>query len=333
MTFLFQLLKLRDLAFELRAVGNDLFCFLLQCLPERRIFLLREHTAADRAACTRLKPLQKRGVLLITLSKRLHLCRILCQRPCVFWLVNLGRPSAQLCMKLLQLRVQFCGIWRFRRFTGKLLILLAGLHKLLLQILQIDVFKPPCLQRRDLPLQGLYLRIQFNGQLFAALPLLLRQIQLAAQVDYVLLQLPNFFTPVFEKRFRRRKLHTGEPLLRLLVELRQHISLRNGRQIPLQQLLSILAEFFDEVQGIENGEKHVPFAKHLIEICLPDGIAVVGDAHAILLSAAGQLVCFAGFICKAHCDLQVRICLIVQTVNAALPEKGKSCDGKRDRVR
>ena len=29
LTFLFQLLKLRDLAFELRAVGNDLFCFCL----------------------------------------------------------------------------------------------------------------------------------------------------------------------------------------------------------------------------------------------------------------------------------------------------------------
>ena len=126
---------------------------------------------------------------------------------------------------------------------------------------------------------------------------------------------------------------SGQPLLRLFVELRQHVGLWNGRKIPLQQLLPILAEFFNEVQRIENGEKHVPFAKHLIEICLPDGIAVVGDAHAILLSAAGQLVCFAGFICKAHCDLQVRICLIVQTVNAALPEKRKSCDGKRDRVR
>ena len=44
-------------------------------------------------------------------------------------------------------------------------------------------------------------------------------------------------------------------------------------------------------------------------------------------------MCFAGFICKAHCDLQVRICLIVQTVNAALPEKGKPRDGKRDGVR
>ena len=143
LTFLLQLLKLSDLTFQLRAVGNDLFCFLLQCLPERRIFLLREHTAADRAACTRLKPLQKRGVLLITLSKRLHLCRILCQRPCVFWLVNLGRPSAQLRMKFLQLRVQFCRIRSFRRFTGQLLILFTGLHELLLQILQIDGFKPP----------------------------------------------------------------------------------------------------------------------------------------------------------------------------------------------
>ena len=66
---------------------------------------------------------------------------------------------------------------------------------------------------------------------------------------------------------------------------------------------------------------------------MPDGIAVIGDAHAILLPAAGQLVCFSGFIHKAHRDLQVRVRLVVQPVNAALPEKGKSCDGKRNRVR
>ena len=40
-----------------------------------------------------------------------------------------------------------------------------------------------------------------------------------------------------------------------------------------------------------------------------------------------------GFIRKAHRDLQIRIRLIVQPVNAALAEKGKSCDGKRNRVR
>ena len=107
----------------------------------------------------------------------------------------------------------------------------------------------------------------------------------------------------------------------------------NGREIPLQQLLSILTEFFNEVQGIEDGEKHIPFAEHLIEIRLPNGVAVVGDAHAILLPAAGQLVRSAGIIRKAHRDLQVRIRLIVQPVNAALAEKRKSCDGKRDRVR
>ena len=80
---------------------------------------------------------------------------------------------------------------------------------------------------------------------------------------------------------------------------------------------SILTQLFDKVQGIKNGEKHIPFTEHLVEIRLPDGIAVVGDAHAILLPAAGQLVCFSGFIRKAHCDLQVRIRLIVQSVDTA----------------
>ena len=103
--------------------------------------------------------------------------------------------------------------------------------------------------------------------------------------------------------------------------------------MPLQQLLSVLAEFFNEVQGIENGEKHIPFAEHLVEIRLPDGIAVVGDAHAILLPTAGQFVRSAGFVRKAHRDLQVRVRLVVQPVNAALPEKGKSCDGERNGVR
>ena len=109
-------------------------------------------------------------------------------------------------MKFLQLCVQFRGIQNLQCFAGKLLILLTGLHKLLLQILQIDVLEPPCLQRRDLPLQVLYLGSQVSGQRFAALPLLLRQIQLAAQVDCVLLQLPNFLPAILEKRLRRRKL-------------------------------------------------------------------------------------------------------------------------------
>ena len=44
-------------------------------------------------------------------------------------------------------------------------------------------------------------------------------------------------------------------------------------------------------------------------------------------------MCFSGFIRKAHRDLQVRVRLVVQTVNAALPEEGKPCDGERDGVR
>ena len=107
-------------------------------------------------------------------------------------------------MKFLQFCVQFCRIRRFRRFTGKLLVLLAGLHELLLQVLQIDIFKPPCFQRCNFTLQFLNPHSQSAGEFFAALPLLLRQIQLAAQINRILFQLPNFFAPVFEKRLGRR---------------------------------------------------------------------------------------------------------------------------------
>ena len=181
-------------------------------------------------------------------------------------------------------------------------------------------------------MQFLNLRGQSAGEFFAALPLLLRQIQLAAQINRILFQFPNFFPAILEKCLRGWELHTGQPLLRLRIELRQNVGLRNGRQIPLQQLLSILTEFFNEVQGIEDREKHIPFTEHLVEIRLPNGVAVVGDAHAILLPAAGQLMRLSGFIRKAHRDLQVRVRLVVQTVNAALAEKGKSRDGKRNRV-
>ena len=121
-------------------------------------------------------------------------------------------------MNFLQLCVQFCRIRRFRRIAGKLLILLAGLHKLLLQILQIDVFKPPCFQRCNFTLQFLNLCSQPVGQIFAALPLLLRQIQLAAQIDCVLFQFPNLLPAVLEKRLRRQQFKPGQPLLRLRIE-------------------------------------------------------------------------------------------------------------------
>ena len=137
-------------------------------------------------------------------------------------------------MNFLQLCVQFCRIRRFRRIAGKLLILLAGLHKLLLQILQIDVFKPPCFQRCNFTLQFLNPHSQSVRQFFAALPLLLRQIQLAAQIDCVLFQFPDLLPAILEKRLKRRKLHTGQSLLRLRIELSQNVGLRNGREIPRQ---------------------------------------------------------------------------------------------------
>ena len=59
---------------------------------------------------------------------------------------------------------------------------------------------------------------QFNGQLFAALPLLLCQIQFAAQVNRILFQLPDLLPAILEKRLRRQQFEPGQPLLRLLIE-------------------------------------------------------------------------------------------------------------------
>ena len=121
-------------------------------------------------------------------------------------------------MKFLQLRVQIRGIRRFQCFAGKLLILFAGLHKLLLQVLQIDILESLCFQRCNFTLQFLNPHSQPAGQFFAALSLLLRKIKFAAQINRILFQRSNFFTPVLEKRLRRQQFEPGEPLLRLLIE-------------------------------------------------------------------------------------------------------------------
>ena len=67
-------------------------------------------------------------------------------------------------------------------------------------------------------MQFLNLRGQSAGEFFAALPLLLRQIQLAAQIDCVLFQFPDLLPAILEKRLRRQQFKPGQPLLRLRIE-------------------------------------------------------------------------------------------------------------------
>ena len=66
----------------------------------------------------------------------------------------------------------------------------------------------------------------------------------------------------------------------------------------------------------------------LIDYFPDDFLLFVDESHVTL-----PQVRLSGFIRKSHRDLQIRVRLIVQPVNAALAEKGKSRNGKRDRVR
>ena len=102
--------------------------------------------------------------------------------------------------------------------------------------------------------------------------------------------------------------------------------------MPFQQFLPIVPQFLDEIEGIEDGEEHILFAEHLIEVVLADLIAVVGDGHAAFLPGAGQFMVLAFPVHKVHRHHQVGIRLAVQPVDPALPEKGEAGDGESDGV-
>ena len=105
------------------------------------------------------------------------------------------------------------------------------------------------------------------------------------------------------------------------------------RQIALQQVLAVLTQLLDEVQGVENGEKHIPLTKKVGEIELADLIAVVGDGHAVFSSRARQLMGRASLIHKAHLNGNIRVALVVEPVDPTLPEEGKPGHDKGDGVR
>ena len=72
---------------------------------------------------------------------------------------------------------------------------------------------------RKFPLQFLNPHSQSARQVFAALPLLLRQIEFAAQIDCILFQCSDLLPAILEKRLRRQQFKPGQPLLRLRIEL------------------------------------------------------------------------------------------------------------------
>ena len=105
------------------------------------------------------------------------------------------------------------------------------------------------------------------------------------------------------------------------------------RQIPLQQVLAVLTQFLDEVQGIEDGEKHVPLAKKIGEIKLADLISIIRDGHTVFSSCARHFMYRAFFIHKAHLNGNIGIFLVVEPVDPSLPEEGETSHRKGDGVR
>ena len=101
----------------------------------------------------------------------------------------------------------------------------------------------------------------------------------------------------------------------------------------MEKVLAIAAQFFDKVQRIEDGQEHVPLSEEISEIHLPHLTAIIGDGHTVALTGAGQLMERPIFIHKAHADEQIRIILIVETVNAALSEEGQTGDSEGNGVR
>ena len=106
----------------------------------------------------------------------------------------------------------------------------------------------------------------------------------------------------------------------------------NHGQVHLQQILAALAQLLNEVQRVENGQEHIPLAKHIVEVKLTDLIAIIADVHAAFPAGAGQLMVRAGFVHKAHTDGNIGVALVVQAVNTALPKKGQAGDDESDGI-
>ena len=108
--------------------------------------------------------------------------------------------------------------------------------------------------------------------------------------------------------------------------------MRNRRKISLQKLFPILSQLLDKVQGIEDGQEHIPLSKEIGQIQLPDLIAIIGDGHAVFPAGAIELVERACFVHKAHPNGDIGVILIVQAINPTFPKEGTAGNGKGDGV-
>ena len=181
--------------------------------------------------------------------------------------------------------------------------------------------------------EGILLFPQLPQGGFAVLLLGGGHILLPGEVQDVVFQLPNGLPQLPALHLRREQRLIPQGFHGGACHLRQNVLLGERRQIPLEKVLAIAAQFFDKVQRIEDGQEHVPLSEEISEIHLPHLTAIIGDGHTVALTGAGQLMERPIFIHKAHADEQIRIILIVETVNAALSEEGQTGNSKGDGVR
>ena len=249
----------------------------------------------------------------------------------VFRLVLLRLSADELltqCVKLLLLLGSFSP-----RVLRRLVVAPAQLYEPLLHTLDIKTGKLLCLQCRGFFLESLLLIGQLLPCLVALFRLRYRHVLLTVQVGDALLQTADLLTSALEISVRGEKKLVLQGFPHRLGKLCKDRFLRDMRQIPLQQVLAVLTQLLDEVQGVENGEKHIPLTKKVGEIELADLIAVVGDGHAVFSSRARQLMGRASLIHKAHLNGNIRVVLVVEPVNPTLPEEGEPGHGKGDGVR
>ena len=188
-------------------------------------------------------------------------------------------------------------------------------------------------QRLLLALESILLFPQLPQGGLAALLLGGGHVLLPGEVQDIVLQFPNGLPqlPAFYLWREQRLIPQG--VHGRACHLRQNVLLGERRQIPLEEVLAIVAQLLNKVQRIEDGQEHVPFAEKIGEIHLPHLAAIIGNGHTVALTGAGQLMERTVFIHKAHTDEQIRIILAVEPVNTALPEKGQAGDSKGDGIR
>ena len=297
---LFQRLQFVQLPFLRPAFRRDR----LQGLPDPGLHIaqvcFRHRAAAGGADDPGLEALEKRRLPAVLGAQFLDLCGGLRDVPGVLGCVLLGAPLAQFAMEFLEPAVDLRGVHAPGTVLGHFIIAGAQFHQPLLHTGQIEAGKAFFLQRVPFPDEGIAAILERAQVLRSAGALGVQQILLPVEVNDILLQVPNLLPAPLQIGLRgedglvlQRGPHT-------LGEGGEHLLMGDSGQMPFQQFLPIVPQFLDEIEGIEDGEEHILFTEHLIEVVLADLIAVIGDGHAAFLPGAGQFMVLAFPIHKVH---------------------------------